>query len=60
MALDTAVAAETHAGERPAIVLRGVTKRFPGTDHPAVTDLSLEIPRGSTSWWAWWASTRGC
>jgi len=47
MALDTAVAADTHAGERPAIVLRGVTKRFPGTDHPAVTDLSLEIPRGS-------------
>src|SRR4051794_18466770 len=47
MALDTAVAAENHARERPAIVLRGVTKRFPGTDRPAVTDLSLEIPRGS-------------
>ncbi len=47
MALDAAVAAENHAGERPAIVLRGVTKRFPGGEHPAVTDLDLEVPRGA-------------
>lgn len=30
-----------------AIRLDGVTKRFPGADHTAVTDLSLELPEGS-------------
>jgi osmoprotectant transport system ATP-binding protein len=29
-----------------AISLRGVTKTFPGADAPAVSDLSLDIPRG--------------
>jgi osmoprotectant transport system ATP-binding protein len=48
MALDAATAPETPlADERPAIVLRAVTKRFPGMDHLAVDALSLEIPRGS-------------
>ena len=30
-----------------AIRLDGVTKRFPGADHTAVTDLSLDLPEGS-------------
>jgi osmoprotectant transport system ATP-binding protein len=30
-----------------AIQLEGVTKRFPGSDTTAVTDLSLELPEGS-------------
>jgi osmoprotectant transport system ATP-binding protein len=31
----------------PAIRLRGVTKRFPGADADAVTDLDLDVDRGS-------------
>ena len=48
MALDAAAAPQNPLHDRrPAIVLREVTKRFPGTDRPAVDHLSLEIPRGS-------------
>ena len=32
----------------PMISLRGVTKRFPHTNEPAVGDLSLDIPEGET------------
>ena len=38
--------AQAGSNGRPMISLRNVSKRFPGTRAPAVTDLSLEVPEG--------------
>ena len=43
----TAPEPEASATAHPAIRLGAVTKRFPGSSHPAVDALSLDIPRGS-------------